>query len=234
MQQFPIIINVRDRVEPLKLLVEWLETVGQSNIWFCDNASTYPPLLQFLENTKYKVIRNELNLGHRGPWLSGLVTELGEETAFVVTDPDVIPVETCPRDALDSFHNTLRDYPEVDKVGFSLRIDDIPNHYTHRNDVILWESQFWKDIHPSGFYNAEIDTTFALYRAGEGHQNNRALRSPLPYTAIHYPWYQNSQLPTAEQIYYVEHADSLIINWDKKVLPASLRAHLEILRKANK
>jgi hypothetical protein len=234
MQQFPIIINVRDRVEPLKLLVEWLETVGQSNIWFCDNASTYPPLLQYLENTKYKVIRNELNLGHRGPWLSGLVTELGEETAFVVTDPDVIPVETCPRDALDSFHNTLRDYPEVDKVGFSLRIDDIPNHYTHRNDVILWESQFWKDIHPSGFYNAEIDTTFALYRAGEGHQNNRALRSPLPYTAIHYPWYQNSQLPTAEQIYYVEHADSLIINWDKKVLPASLRAHLEILRKANK
>jgi hypothetical protein len=234
MQQFPIIINVRDRVEPLKLLVEWLETVGQSNIWFCDNASTYPPLLQYLENTKYKVIRNELNLGHRGPWLSGLVTELGEETAFVVTDPDVIPVETCPRDALDSFHNTLRDYPEVDKVGFSLRIDDIPNYYTHRNDVILWESQFWKDIHPSGFYNAEIDTTFALYRAGEGHQNNRALRSPLPYTAIHYPWYQNSQLPTAEQIYYVEHADSLIINWDKKVLPASLRAHLEILRKANK
>jgi hypothetical protein len=234
MQQFPIIINVRDRVEPLKLLVEWLETVGQSNIWFCDNASTYPPLLQYLENTKYKVIRNELNLGHRGPWLSGLVTELGEETAFVVTDPDVIPVETCPRDALDSFHNTLRDYPEVDKVGFSLRIDDIPNHYAHRDDVILWESQFWKDIHPSGFYNAEIDTTFALYRAGEGHQNNRALRSPLPYTAIHYPWYQNSQLPTAEQIYYVEHADSLIINWDKKVLPASLRAHLEILRKANK
>ena len=234
MQQFPIIINVRDRVEPLKLLVEWLETVGQSNIWFCDNASTYPPLLQYLENTKYKVIRNELNLGHRGPWLSGLVTELGEETAFVVTDPDVIPVETCPRDALDSFHNTLRDFPEVDKVGFSLRIDDIPNHYAHRNDVILWESQFWKDIHPSGFYNAEIDTTFALYRAGDGHQNNRALRSPLPYTAIHYPWYQNSQSPTAEQTYYVEHADSLVINWDKKVLPASLRAHLEILRKANK
>jgi hypothetical protein len=234
MQQFPIIINVRDRVEPLKLLVEWLETVGQSNIWFCDNASTYPPLLQYLENTKYKVIRNELNLGHRGPWLSGLVTELGEETAFVVTDPDVIPVETCPRDALDFFHNTLRDFPEVDKVGFSLRIDDIPNHYAHRSDVILWESQFWKDIHPSGFYNAEIDTTFALYRAGEGHQNNRALRSPIPYTAIHYPWYQNSQSPTAEQTYYVEHADSLIINWDKKVLPASLRAHLEILRKASK
>jgi hypothetical protein len=28
----------------------------------------------------------------------------------------------------------------------------------------------------------------------------------------------------------MEHADSLIINWDKKVLPASLRAHLQLLR----
>ena len=230
MQQIPVIITVRDRVTPLRLLVDWLEAIGQSNIWFCDNASTYPPLLEYLENSRYNVVRNELNLGHRGPWLSGLVAELGEDSAFVVTDPDVIPVETCPLDALEHFKSVLQEYPEVDKVGFSLRIDDLPNHYAHRDDVILWESQFWKDIHPSGFYNAEIDTTFALYRAGEGHQNNRALRSPFPYTARHFPWYQDSQSPTAEQVFYVDHADSLIINWDKQVLPASLRAHLDNLR----
>jgi len=231
MQRFPIIITVRDRLTPLKLLVEWLETVGQTNIWFCDNASTYPPLLRYLETTKYKVIHNNMNLGHRGPWLSGLVTELGEDSAFVVTDPDVVPVDTCPHDALDYFHSTLHAHPHIDKVGFSLRIDDLPDHYAHRDDVILWESQFWKDIHSSGFFNAEIDTTFALYRAGENHQNNRALRSPLPYIANHLPWYQNSQSPTEEHSFYVEHADSLIINWDKKILPASLRAHLDTLRK---
>jgi hypothetical protein len=44
------------------------------------------------------------------------------------------------------------------------------------------------------------------------------------------PWYQDSANPTEEQRYYVEHADSLIINWDKKVLPAALRAHLQQLR----
>lgn len=231
MQKFPIIINVRDRVEPLKLLVEWLESVHQTDIWFCDNASTYPPLLEYLDSTKYHVVRNEINLGHRGPWLSGLVTELGEDSPFVVTDPDVIPVETCPSDALDYFYSALVEYPEIDKVGFSLLLEDIPTHYSHRDDVQLWESQFWKNIHPSGFYFAEIDTTFALYRAGEHHQSNKALRSPLPYTARHFPWYQNSDAPTEEQIYYVEHADSLIINWDHKVLPASLRAHLLTLRK---
>ena len=170
MQQFPIIINVRDRVEPLKLLVEWLESVHQTNIWFCDNASTYPPLLEYLATSKYNVVRNEINLGHRGPWLSGLVTELGEDTPFVVTDPDVIPVESCPADALEYFHSTLVDYPEIDKVGFSLLLEDIPMHYAHRADVLLWESQFWKNVHQSGFYFAEIDTTFALYRAGEHHR----------------------------------------------------------------
>ena len=163
--------------------------------------------------------------------MSGLVTELGEDTPFVVTDPDVIPVESCPADALEYFHSTLDDYPEIDKVGFSLFLEDIPMHYAHRADVLLWESQFWKNVHQSGFYFAEIDTTFALYRAGEHHQNNKALRSPLPYTARHFPWYQNSEAPTDEQVFYVEHADSLIINWDHKVLPASLRAHLSSLKK---
>jgi hypothetical protein len=69
-----------------------------------------------------------------------------------------------------------------------------------------------------------------MYRPGEHHQNNHALRSAPPYTARHMPWYQDSNNPTDEQTYYLEHADSLIINWDKKVLSASLRAHLLQLR----
>jgi hypothetical protein len=232
MQQCPIIINVRDRLEPLTLLVNWLESAGHTNIWFCDNASTFPPLVKYLSETKHRVVYNNINLGHRAPWLSGLVTELGEDSVFVVTDPDVVPDETCPLDALSLFNSVLHDSPGIDKVGFSLRIDDLPSHYAHRDDVILWESQFWKNVGPSGFYVAEIDTTFALYRAGAHHQNNRALRSPAPYLARHFPWYQNSSHPTEEHSYYVEHADSLIINWDKKVLPASLRAHLSQLRRS--
>ena len=228
--QYPVIINVRDRLSALLDLLAWLEKVGQENVWLCDNASTYGPMVEFLHSTTHHVVFNDLNLGHRGPWLSGLVTELGLDRPFIITDPDVVPSEECPADALDLFHETLQRYPDVDKVGFSLRLDDLPAHYTFRDDVILWESQFWKNTHPSGFFVAEIDTTFAMYRAGEGHQNNRALRSRPPYVARHTPWYQDSAHPTEEQSFYVEHADSLIINWDKKVLPASLRAHLQLLR----
>ena len=229
-RQFPVIINVRDRLEPLRDLVKWLEQLGQEDIWLCDNDSTYAPMVEYLHTTQHHVLFNGLNLGHRAPWLSGLVTELGLDSHFIVTDPDVVPADECPTDVLDLFHDTLIQYPTIDKVGFSLRLDDLPAHYAHRDDVILWESQFWKNIHPSGFFLAEIDTTFAMYRPGEHHQNNHALRSDPPYTARHMPWYQDSNNPTEEQTYYVEHADPLIINWDKKVLSASLRAHLMQLR----
>ena len=145
-------------------------------------------------------------------------------------DAAVVPVEEVPDDALDVFRSVLDSDPALDKVGFSLRLDDLPQHYAHRDDVVLWESQFWRRRHASGHFIAEIDTTFAMYRPGEHHQNNRAVRTAPPYTARHMPWYQDSANPTAEHRYYVEHADSLIINWDKKELPASLRAHLRVLR----
>jgi len=230
MRQFPVIINVRDRLKPLLDLIAWLERQGQENIWLCDNDSTYPPMVEFLGSTPHHVRLNGLNLGHRAPWLSGLVAELGLDSHFIVTDPDVVPLHECPSDALDLFYDTLNHYPNIDKVGFSLRIDDLPNHYVHREEVILWESQFWKNVHPSGFFIADIDTTFAMYRPGEHHQNHNSLRSAPPYTARHTPWYQNSNYPTDEQTYYVNHADALIINWDKKELSASLRAQLLQLR----
>lgn len=102
-RQFPVIINVRDRLEPLRDLITWLEQQGQENIWLCDNDSTYPPMVEFLRSTPHNVRLNGLNLGHRAPWLSGLVTELGLDCHFIVTDPDVVPSQECPADVLDLF-----------------------------------------------------------------------------------------------------------------------------------
>jgi hypothetical protein len=226
MIQYPVIIITRDRLESLRNLVLWLESVGQQDIWFCDNASTYPPLIEYLKSSPHHVLFNAINFGHRAPWLSGLVTELGLTSQFIVTDPDVVPCSECPRDVLDVFAKMLADHPDIDKVGFSLRIDDLPSHYQHAEDVRVWESQFWANTYAPGFYFAPIDTTFAMYRPGENHKNSRSLRAAPPYLARHISWYQDSANPTEEHTYYLEHADSLVINWDRKVLPASLRAHL--------
>lgn len=226
MNQYPVIIITRDRLDSLRQLVTWLEGIGQQNIWFCDNASTYPPLLDYLNSSPHHKLFNEINFGHRGPWLSGLVPELGHDSHFIVTDPDVVPCSECPADVLDVFANMLKDHPDIDKIGLSLRIDDLPESYEHAERVRTWESQFWKNVYSPGYYKADVDTTFAMYRPGENHQNSKSLRSAPPYVARHLPWYQDSANPSDELTYYLEHADSLVINWDRKVLPAWLRAQL--------
>ena len=227
--QYPVIITVRDRLSPLVQLLEWLDNVGQHDIWLCDNASTYEPMLKFLANTSHHVVYNKRNLGHRAPWLSGLVAELGHDRFFVVTDPDVVPTEQCPLDALNFFRRTLNEHPEIDKVGFSLKIDDLPDHYEHKSAVIAWEGQFWNDRVFGRFYRAPIDTTFALYRPGQGHGPHH-LRSAPPYEARHLPWYQNSSSRSDEDQYYADHADQLISNWNDERIPANVRAKLIKLR----
>ena len=72
---------------------------------------------------KHHVVRLGFNLGHRAPWLSGLVAEHGYNTHFVVTDPDVVPTGDCPSDLFEKFAVTLDQHPEIDKIGLSLKID---------------------------------------------------------------------------------------------------------------
>jgi len=233
-EQFPVIITVRDRLAPLLMLLKWLASVGQKEVWLCDNASTYPPMVEFLKNTDHKVMYNNFNLGHRAPWLSGLVPELGHDRHFIVTDPDVVPTDECPKDVLRVFKNALEQHREFDKVGFSLKIDDLPDHFRHKKNVILWESQFWTDKFDKRFFRAPIDTTFAMYRPGLGHENGKALRSAPPFEARHMPWYQDSKHPTDEESYYAIHADSLISNWNDEKLPANVRAKLRKLRQSQR
>jgi hypothetical protein len=230
-EQFPVIITVRDRLTPLLALLHWLKSVGQREIWLCDNASTYPPIVEFLKTTEHKVMYNNFNLGHRAPWLSGLVPDLGHDRHFIVSDPDVVPTDECPKDVLQVFKRALNEHSEFDKVGFSLKIDDLPDHFRHKDNVVLWEGQFWTDRFSKRFYRAPIDTTFAMYRPGLGHENGKSLRSAPPFEARHTPWYQDSRHPTEEEAYYAQHADSLISNWNERTLPANVRAKLRVLRR---
>jgi hypothetical protein len=116
-KQYPVIITVRDRLTCLKELLNWLETAGQTEIWLCDNASTYPPLVDFLRTTNHHVVYNNYNLGHRAPWLSGLVPELGDDRFFIISDPDVVPDKNTPNDVFEVFEEAFLMNPKIDKVG---------------------------------------------------------------------------------------------------------------------
>ena len=87
-----------------------------------------------------------------------------KQNYYVYTDPDVQIDETCPADFMEYFVRILNTYPSCQKVGFGIRIDDLPDSYHNKSKVIEWETQFWRDEVKPGLYRASIDTTFALYR----------------------------------------------------------------------
>lgn len=211
-KDIPVFIICRDRVEPLRKLVSWLEEEGLKNIIFIDNASTYPPLLKYLKETSYETVMLNKNAGHTAPWSEGAVNIYAKDRPFIVTDPDVIPDDNS-HGAVKKFCELLTKYPERTKVGFGLKIDDIPEHYELKSHVVSWESQFWESTVEPEVYDAEIDTTFAVYRQNTPYTLGPGLRTGGKYVARHEPWYINSKKPSEEVLYYRNHASKDIGSW---------------------
>ena len=209
----PIIVNSRDRRSCLERLVAWLRSAGYVNIAILDNQSTYPPLLDYLRDIEDVVVvfRSSRNLGPRALWSSGLIGMVSD-VPFVYTDPDVLPVDECPPDAVVMLFELLGAHREATKAGLGIRIDDIPDTYEHKAAVQAWEANFWRRPLSGNGYDAAVDTTFALYRPGSWHQL-RAVRSGSPYLVRHLPWYTDSSTPTPEDRYYADHARSEMSSW---------------------
>lgn len=195
----------RDRVAPLRALVDWLERTGFQEIVILDNDSAYPPLLAYLAATPHDVVQLGRNIGKHALWLDARHRRRIAGRPFVYTDPDVVPDDECPPDALERFDDLLGRHRDVTKVGFGLRIDDLPDTYRFKEDVLAWETQFWApglEVEP-GVYRAPIDTTFALYRRWVPEPPPiDALRTGSPYVARHTTWYVDSSAPADEEQFY--------------------------------
>ena len=203
--QVPVFINCRDRLTPLAELIGWLERASVEEIYLLDNDSAFEPLLEYYERTPHTVLRLGRNYGKFALWAAPGVLDRAGNRPFVYTDPDVVPVPECPTDALDRFAYLLDRYPAVNKVGFGLRIDDLPDHYRHKDAVIAWERVFWEWPVERGAYYAPIDTTFALHRA-HGSRAREAIRTGPPYVARHDSWYLDFDNLSEEERFYQRHA----------------------------
>ena len=202
-KNIPIIINNRNRFTYLMQLINWLEKNGYKNIYIIDNNSSYEPLVKYYQTTTYKVFHLSENVGHLSLWKTGIIKQF-EKSYYVYTDPDVLPIDECPDDILDYFYTILNRYSNTEKVGFGLKIDDLPNYYLDKQKVINWENIFWKkEIEPQ-VYDAAIDTTFALYKPFTNglHYVQNALRTGGKYQLHHLPWYEDSLNPTSENEFY--------------------------------
>ena len=203
--KIPIIINNYNRLDCLQKLIKALEDRGYTNIHILDNLSDYPPLLAWYETCPYDVIRLDRNIGYQAIWESGVYDRF-KRSFYVYTDSDVVPDENCPEDFMERFLKVLRKYPRCLKVGFGLRIDDLPDCFDHKEAVLLNEGRFWKEPLGDGLYKAQIDTTFALYRPfcyGPANDHHLMIRTGEPYVARHLPWYVDSSNPSDEDLYYI-------------------------------
>ena len=204
----PIFIISYNRLSYLQQLVNQLEKRNYRNIKIIDNASTYPPLIEYYKSIPYEVISLQDNDGHMSFWKNAVFDEYRDKL-YVVTDPDVSILDETPNDFIEVFYRYLKKYPRLRKVGFSLRIDDIPDDAPLFEKVKKWESVYSRFKVPGkNAYIADIDTTFALYIPDYLAVSRRffvALRTGYPYQVRHLPWYKKEDDITQEDIYYSNH-----------------------------
>jgi SAM-dependent methyltransferase len=213
-RDIPVFVVNRNRLGALRRLVDWLCAAGTRRVVIMDNASDYPPLLQYYEQLPegVKVMRLAENHGPYVLWEQGVHAVL--ETPYVVTDSDVVPADFCPPDLIAVLLDRLLCWPDAKKVGMALRIDNLPDCYGEADTVRKWESQFWEHPVAPGVFAAPIDTTFALYPP-RGEFSNEAcnLRLGHPYIAEHTPWYADETALSVEERYYRDHTSATFSNW---------------------
>lgn len=213
----PILINNFNRKETLIRLISSLEKRGYTNIYIIDNASTYPPLLEYYRKCRYRVFILKNNLGFKALWKSELRKEFCKDY-YIYTDSDVVLREDCPDDVIHHLFSLLKKYKYASKIGLSLRIDNLPDCYSHKGEVIEWESKFFLNKNSDNLYRAPIDTTFALYRPRTGLNRSRfaeVYRTDAPYQLEHLPWYLDSSNLTEEEKYYKESCTQKTV-WSSK------------------
>lgn len=217
MKSTPIVILNRDRLSPVKALVESLHKRNYNNIVIIDNGSTYKPLLEWYQESNVDVFINNIpeTLYDTGTFYR-LAFELKHpkfvdlvKTHYVYTDSDIVPTDDVPDDFINDMINICDRY-KVHKVGLGLKIDDLPDN-KYSEIVRNLEKDFWvnrianKDYE---IYHAGIDTTFALYAPNSAPLlDMHCIRIGSPFMARHVPWYYDVDNLPEDEYHYIQNLD---------------------------
>ena len=178
----------------LTKLIHSLENRGYHNLYIIDNQSTYPPLLEYYTRLPYPVYMLNKNVGHLSLWETGIFKQF-KDSYYAYTDSDLEILPNCPDDFIEKFILLLQKYPKALKAGFSICIDDLPDHYKLKEKTFA--------VYKPYFIGEPIDPDCFCIRTG------------YPYSVRHLPWYMNSAKPTEEELYYLEHIKTLT-HWSKQ------------------
>ena len=225
MKNIHIVILNRDRLHPLIDQVNVLQRKGYNNITIIDNQSTYPPLLEWYNESNLDVFYNTVtpnsNQAFRDLVLIGH-PKFKDITSnwYVFNDSDIIPLESVPENFIEDLVNYAIRYNKT-KVGMSIKIDDIDLNYPLNAWVHGYESTYWTNGIKDGeveLYPHPIDTTFAVHAPNTLPMwSNDTLRVGEPYIVKHAPFYYDPENLPADERYYLEHMNKQSSNWSSKV-----------------
>lgn len=200
----PIYITSLDRLTCLRTLVEYLAKLPGARIYIADNGSTYPPLLEWYKkecpHLGAEVIYMGGNWGPRAVYHQDLPRP--KKSRFCLTDGD-LDLSECPTDLLDVLSGGLDRFPNVCKVGVNERIDDLPDESPLKKYVVSRISDFWKVKVADGWWQGDVDMTFAMYRDWEPCMYGPAVRSDFPYVCRHSSWYLTPGNIPEDEFYYL-------------------------------
>ena len=218
-QDVPIFINARDRLNVMRHLIDWLVGAGYRKLIILDNASTYPPLLEYYaaleQDPRIRIIRLGRNFGFKALWLSNVLERLKISTPYIYTDPDVLPIERCPKDFALRLMKFLDANHEVRKVGLGLIYDDIT--FFDKAAVVRDEADYYVGTRVGdNLHFAQVDTTLALYANTRHYSLRLSLRTTGDLRAYHLPWYFDYDNLPEDERYYLSHADKNSVTSLKK------------------
>jgi hypothetical protein len=187
--KIPVLINNRDLLDSVRKQVEFFLTISNAHIMLADNASTFPPLLDWYA-TSCPITIHHLggNCGPRGA--QRLLAELDfDYSYFFMVDPD-LDFDGVPADFLESLKDGLDKYPSAQGAGVSLRVDDLPDT-PDANRGRETEARYHRKTLDDQFFEADCDTAGVLRRRNwtggyEGIRNRTAV-------VRHLPWYHTDE-----------------------------------------
>ena len=170
-----------------------------------DNGSTYPPLLEWYYGLQCIVeVRMLKNEGHLAFWGIEMDKEIGE--FFVYTDSDLELDDNLPKDWKDQLLELLQKY-QMDKVALAIRLDDIPEHYRYKYQVLRNEHRWWQEEVEEGVFKAHTDTTFALMRNINDNCFPSLRVARNGFQCRHIPFYVDLNNLDPEEKYYLDNHD---------------------------
>lgn len=216
--KIPFIIINYNQLEHLNNLIIFLQDRQIKNIVIIDNKSTFEPLLEYYKNIS-KGITVELmpkNHGHMVFFENQNLQEKYGKGYYFITDADILPNKNLPKHFVQQMLKIMDKHnKKITKVGFALDLNTIPDYYPLKEKVIQWEKKFWEVKLEENIFDAQIDTTFALYKPGfpkrykvKSYDFYNAVRIAGNYTCKHMGWYLDPKNLSEEQQYYINTSSS--------------------------